>query len=463
MLGAFRMHLFVREKAFYRMFFSMTLVLALQNLIAFSVNLADNIMLGAYSELSLSGAAVSNQVQFLLQMMMMGTGSGMVVIAAQYWGKRQLEPIKRVFAVALWVALIVSSILTAVAFFAPQALLGLLTNEAAVVAQGAVYLRILSVSYCFFAATTIMLGVMRSVETVKIGFWMSLSTLFVNVSLNYILIYGKFGMPEMGIRGAALATTISRILEFLIVLTYTGWIDKKLKLRLADVFGVQVGYVRDFFKTGMPTMLSSTSWGIAMGIQGAILGRLGATTIAANSIAAALFQVMIVLASGSASSSSVIIGKTVGSGDIERVRQYTKTLQMLFLGIGVLTGTGLLLSKNAIIGLYNVAPETETLANIFITVLSVTVVGTAYQMPGLTGIVSGGGDTKFVLFNDLIFMWGIVLPISALSAFVFGFPVPVTFICLKSDQIIKCAVAVVKINRFRWIKKLTRETAEEIA
>lgn len=463
MLGAFRMHLFVREKAFYRMFFSMTLVLALQNLIAFSVNLADNIMLGAYSELSLSGAAVSNQVQFLLQMMMMGTGSGMVVIAAQYWGKRQLEPIKRIFAVALWVALILSAVLTAVAFFAPQALLGLLTNEAAVIKQGAVYLRILSVSYCFFAATTIMLGVMRSVETVKIGFWMSLSTLFVNVSLNYILIYGKLGMPEMGIRGAALATTISRILEFLIVLTYTGWIDKKLKLRLADVFGVQVGYVRDFFKTGMPTMMSSTSWGIAMGIQGAILGRLGATTIAANSIAAALFQVMIVLASGSASSSSVIIGKTVGSGDIERVRQYTKTLQMLFLGIGVLTGTGLLLSKNAIIGLYNVAPETETLANIFITVLSVTVVGTAYQMPGLTGIVSGGGDTKFVLFNDLIFMWGIVLPISMLSAFVFGFPVTVTFICLKSDQIIKCAVAVVKINRFRWIKKLTRETAEEIA
>lgn len=463
MWGAFRMHLLVREKAFYRMFFSMTLVLALQNLIAFSVNLADNIMLGAYSELSLSGAAVSNQIQFLLQMMMMGTGSGMVVIAAQYWGKRQIEPIKRIFAVALWVALILSAILTAVAFFAPQALLGLLTNETAVIAQGAVYLRILSVSYCFFAATTIMLGVMRSVETVKIGFWMSLSTLFVNVSLNYILIYGKLGMPEMGIRGAALATMISRILEFLVVLTYAGGIDKKLKLRFADIFGVQSGYVRDFFKTGMPTMLSSTSWGIAMGIQGAILGRLGATTIAANSIAAALFQVMIVLASGSASSSSVIIGKTVGSGDLERVRQYTKTLQMLFLGIGVLTGTGLLLSKNAIIGLYNVAPETEALANIFITVLSVTVVGTAYQMPGLTGIVSGGGDTKFVLFNDLIFMWGIVLPISALSAFVFGLPVPVTFICLKSDQIIKCAVAVVKINRFRWIKKLTRETAEEIA
>ena len=165
----------------------------------------------------------------------------------------------------------------------------------------------------------------------------------------------------------------------------------------------------------------------------------------------------IVVAGGSSNSSNVIIGKAVGEGDMRRVRKFAQTLQVLFLGIGIFTSLALLAGKVFIIGLYNVSPVTETLAGWFIVVLCVTVIGTAYQMPSLTGIVAGGGDTKFVLFNDIVFMWGIVLPLSALSAFVFKLPVIVTFACLKSDQILKCAVAVVKVNRFKWIRILTRD------
>ncbi|NLP48722.1 MAG: MATE family efflux transporter [Clostridiales bacterium] len=448
---------FVKDSSFYRSFFSLTFVIALQNLIAFSVNLADSMMLGAYNETALSAAAVCNQIQFLLQMVLNGIVAGLVVICAQYWGKRQTQPIKKLFAVAFWLAVGMSFLIGLISLFFPNLLLSLLTNEAEVIKQAKEYLGIIAFSYVIFALTSVIIGLMRSIEKVKIGFWVSLAALFVNMTLNYGLIYGRFGMPEMGIRGAAIATLISRVFELVIVVFYAGVLEQNLKLRLADIFKLEKSYFKDFLKTGMPTVLSSTSWGIAMAVQGAILGRLGASTIAASSIATTIFQVAVVLAGGSANASNVVIGKAVGYGDMQRVKDYAKTMQILFLGIGVFTGLVLFSARGYIIGFYNIRPETAQLAKRFLLVLSITVVGTAYQMPSLTGIVAGGGDTKFVLYNDIIFMWGLVLPLAALSAFVFQLPVVYTFVFLKIDQILKCAVAVVKVNRFKWIKILTKE------
>lgn len=452
------MKFFVRDRVFYKTFFSLTFVIALQNLIAFGVNLTDSLMLGAYSELSLSGSAICNQIQFLMQMILGGIVTGMVVIAAQYWGKKQSEPIKKIFSVAFWLAVCASLIMTVICLTIPGQVLRLLTNEPSVINEGVKFLRIICLTNCIFAVTTVILGVLRSVETVKIGFWISLSTFVLNFIFNYLFIFGKFGMPRMGIRGSAVSTLISRIVELGIVLFYVTFIDKKLNLKIKNILHIEKSYLKDFTKTGLPTVLSSTSWGIAMGAQGAILGRLGASTIAASSIATTLFQIASIVAYGSANASNVVIGKTIGQGDLGKVKQYTKTLQMLFLIIGICTSVALFGGKLVMLNFYsNVTDETKSLAGVFILVLCVTVIGTSYQMATLTGIVAGGGDTKFVLFNDLVFQWCIVLPAAALSAFVFHLPVVFTFICLKSDQILKCAVAVVKVNRFRWIKKLTRD------
>ena len=186
------------------------------------------------------------------------------------------------------------------------------------------------------------------------------------------------------------------------------------------------------------------------------LQRIVEETIAANSIATTIFQVVTVVLYASANASGVVIGKTVGEGDIPRVKAYTRTLQIIYLIIGVATGALLWLCKDAIISLYSITPLTRELTLQFVGVLSVTVIGTSYQVACLVGIVTGGGDTRFVLINDLIHQWLIVLPASFLSAFVFEAPLLVTFICLKSDQILKCFVAVVKVNRFKWIRVLTR-------
>lgn len=453
----------IKDKYFYKTFFSLFFVVALQNIIVFSVNLADSIMLGSYSEIAMSGVSLANQIQFLLQMFVNGAANGLVVISSQYWGKKHIEPIKKVFSAAFWAGVLMSLILMITVLISPEGILGILSDEKEIVLEGARYIKLMAFSYVIFAVTNILIALMRSVEAVRIGFYTSVLALILNISLNYCLIFGRFGFPEMGVEGAAVATIASRAAEFIAVTVYVFVIDKRLRLKLRDIFALERTYINDYIKAGLPLIGSGGSWGVAMTVQTAIIGRLGAAAIGANAVAAPVFQVVSVLYTSSGNASSVLIGKTVGENDIPRVKKYSKKLQIMYLIIGALSSISLLLLRDIIILFYDVTEETAALSAVFINILSITVIGSAYEAPCLCGIVSGGGDTKFVFKNDILFMWCMVLPLSFLSAFVFNWPVPVTFFILKSDQITKCIVAVFKVNRFRWIKNLTRENEEKVS
>ncbi len=444
------------DSDFYRRLFRLMLTIALQNLIVFGVSLADNIMLGAYSETALSGAATVNQIQFFLQMLVVGAGDGIVVLASRHWGEGDTASVKRIGAIGMRIGLALTAVLFSATLFFPSACVGLFSNVAEITAEGAAYLSIVCLSYPFFCVTNVLLSTLRSVETVRIGFAVSIVTFFTNIILNSLLIFGNLGFPEMGARGAALATLISRVIETLIVVAYVRFGDKKLRIRLRDYLSAtDKEYLRRFIKYSSPVILSNMSWGIAMGAQVSLLGHMEGSVIAANSIANTLFQILSVALYGSASATGVLIGKSMGEGaPREIIIERAKTLQVIYVCLGLLTGAALFSAKDFVLSFYRVSETTRSLALTFISVLSVTVIGTSYQMPCLTGIVRGGGDTKFVLYNDLIFIWLIVLPSAYLSAFVFGLPPMIVFCCLKSDQILKCIVAAVKVNRFKWVKQL---------
>lgn len=446
-----------KDREFYRTFFSMLAYIALQNLIVYGVNLADNVMIGAYSEDALSGVALVNQIQFLLQMIVNGVGEGLAVLGAQYWGQRKTGPIKKVVSAATFVGVCFGLLFMVVTIVAPRQVLLLLTNEEAVIQEGMVYLSVMSYSYVIFCLTTVLLAAMRSIQNVKIGTIISLSTLLINVALNYCLIFGRLGFPRLGTQGAAIATLVARIVELGIMAVYVLCVEKKLRMRIQDFFHFDKVLFRDFLRVGSPVILSGATWGIAMGVQTAILGRMGAAAIAANSIASAIFSVVSVLSYGGSSASGVITGMAVGRGDMGKLKEYVRTMQLLFLTIGVIAGVLLFACKDLILSFYTVAADTRQLADQFISVLSVTIMGTSYQVACLTGIVRAGGNTKFVLYNDLIFMWGLVLPLSALGAFVWELSPLVVFIFLKCDQILKCFVAVWQVNSYHWVRRLTRE------
>ena len=215
-----------------------------------------------------------------------------------------------------------------------------------------------------------------------------------------------------------------------------------------------------YVRVGSPVIASNAMWGIAQAIQTGILGHLGASAIAANSIATTVFQILSVVSYGAASASGVLVGKTIGEGKIHLVKEYAKTLQILYLIIGVATGALLFFSKGFILTFYQISEASKALAVQFMNVLSVTVIGTSYQVAVLTGIVRGGGDTKFVLYNDSIFIWLVVIPLSWAAAFWLKLPPLIVFCCLKCDQILKCFVAVVKVNFCKWVKSVDKGQIE---
>lgn len=443
-------------KALYRTFFPLLLVISLQQLTSLAVNLADNLMLGTYSELSLSGATLVNQLQFMLQSFVTGIGTGVSVLGAQYWGRREISPIRRITAIGLKFGVLMGLIFFLLTYCFPGQVLGLFTSEAAVVQEAEQYLSIMCFTYLIFAVSNTLMYSLMCVETAFVGTLMSISTLCINICLNYILIFGRFGAPELGIRGAAFATLTSRLVELVIILVYLFFVDKKLHTRPKHLINWDMAFLRDYVKVALPVVLTGGLWGVAQAVQTAILGHISQETIAANSIATVVFQLFVVVGMSASAAASVTMGKTIGEGNLDLVRPYTRRLQLIFLAIGLVSAAALFLCKDAIISLYAVSPETQRLASQFLTILAVCSVGSCYEYPVEAGIIGGGGNTKFAAIIDNSFMWLFTIPAACLSAFVWHFPPAVTFAFLKADQMLKCIPNAIYCNRFTWVRQLTR-------
>ena len=449
--------LLTKDKSFYRTFWRLFFMIVLQNAIVLSVNLADNLMIGGYSETALSGVAAVNSLQFLFQQLTIGIGDALVTMGSQYWGQGRTSPIKQLGKAALCAGAFLGILLFLLTSLFPYQIVGLFSETAEIVEQGVQYLSIVRWTYLLFALSSVLLALLRTVEIVRISTIVSAAALVINCSINYMLIGGNLGAPELGVRGAAIGTLIARAVEFCIILGYYLLVDKRLRVRKADIVKTDLPLFRDYFKHCRFFVMVSFIFGSSVALQNVILGNLSDSAIAANSIASTLFQMLKVMAVGAASATAIIIGKTVGSGDVQKLREYVKTVQVIFLCISVITGITLFIIRSFILQFYDLSPETYATAKQFLLVLCITGMGTAYQMPVNIGIVRGGGDSKFVFINDLISIWGIVLPLSFLGAFVFKWEPVWVLLCLNSDQIFKCAAAAIKCNRFRWAKKLTRE------
>lgn len=449
--------MFTKDRNFYRSFAVLCLTLMLEQAVILSVNLADNIMLGRYSESALSGVAAVNQIQFVLQQIVFGVSSGMIVLGSQYWGQKRTGEIRILSSIAMRAALGVAiALFIAVSLF-PEQTLRLFTRDAAIVAEGVAYLKIIRFTYLFFAASSILLGTMRVVESVQIALRVSLLSLVLNCSINYVLIYGRFGAPEMGVRGAAIGTLAARIVELFVFAWYVFVRDRRVSMQPSDFLSADREMARDFFRVASPVILTQTLWGLANALQTVILGHMSAVAIAAQSISSNVFLLLKVASVGASSAAAILIGKAIGEGkDLSVLKEYTRTLQALFVAIGLVLGAALMIIRVPLLRVYNISDETRALANAYMIIQSVVLVTMSYQMPTNGGIIRGGGDTRFVMILDLISIWGVVLPFSCLAAFVWRLSPIIVIILLNSDQVFKCVPAFIRVNSYKWIKRLTR-------
>lgn len=445
-----------RDKTFYKSFITLTLALMAEQAVILSVNLADNVMLGSYSESALSGVAAVNQIQFVLQQIVYGVSNGVIVLGSQYWGQRRPEAVKKLSAIGLRCNLAITLALFLGVSLFPYGALSLFTADGEIAAQGVAYLKIMRFSYVFFGLTAVMLGTMRIAETVKIALQVSVLSLFINVGINFLLIPGRFGLPEMGVRGAAIGTLAARIVEFAVVAHYLFRKEKKLRMKIADCLHVDRQMLRDYLRVSIPIILAAIMWGVSNAVQTMILGHMDNSAIAAQSISATLFLLLKVTSVGASSAASVIIGRTIGGGEMDKLKEYTRTLQALFVMIGAVLALLYTLIRFPLLGLYRISDETRTMANTFMNIQTLVIFTMSYQMPVNSGIIRGGGDTRFMMNLDIVSQL-IMYPLALAGAFRLGWsPVAIMFI-VNSDQIFKCVPAFIRVNSYKWVKLLTRE------
>lgn len=442
-------------KNFYRNFLKLCSMLVLQNVVTLSVNLADNIMLGAFSETALSGVTTVNQVQFVFQQLLMALGDGLVIFGSQYWGKKETKPVRKISAWAMCTGIFIALILFILASFFPRQLLGLFTTDQTIIEAGLSYLAIIRFTYFFFAVTQILLATLRCVEIAGIAFGLSVMTLIINCSINWILIYGHFGAPRMGAAGAAVGTLTARIAEICVLITYISKKQSWIGIRIQDYLQADWKFGRKYYKVVCPLLVIQGLWGVNTALQTAILGHMTAAAIAANSAASNLFLMVKSAAVGAASAASVTMGKTIGSGDLKLAKLYSKKLQKLFVVMGIICGVLLFFIRIPVLSFYQLSPETREMANTFLMILSVVMVGMSYQMPTNGGIIRGSGSIAYSMKVDLISTWAIVIPLSMFMAFVVKASPAIVVCCLNADQIFKCVPAFLKCNYGHWIKTMT--------
>ena len=445
-----------RDRDFYKSFLRICLALMLEQAVILSVNLADNLMLGTYSEAALSGVAAANQIQFVYQQIVYAIGNGVIILGSQYWGQKRVGEIRSIAAIGIYFEIAAACILFAVISLFPVGALKLFTNQPEFIAQGAAYLKIIRFSYLFFALTGVLLSTLRSVESVRIALIVSVVALIVNVCINYLLIGGNMGFPELGVRGAAIGTLAARIVEFVIVASYTLK-EKRLGMRPAHLFHIDRDLMRDFVRVVLPILGAGLLWGVNNMLQTVTLGHMDDSAIAAQSISNTVFLLLKVTAVGACSAASVLIGKTIGEGNMDRVKEYTRTLQVLFAGIGVLLCAAMLIVRIPLLSVYRakISESTYALANTYMLIQAAVLLVTSYQMPINGGIIRGGGDTRFMLILDVISVT-VFIPLAMLGGLVFHWPTIAVIICINIDQAIKCIPAYIHVNSYKWIQRLTR-------
>lgn len=446
-----------RDKRFYKLLFSIALPIAVQNLITFMVSMVDTLMVGALGEIQLSAVSIANNLFFVLTILMFGLAGGSNIMISQYWGKGNVKTIHKILAIMYRVCLLITGIFIFIALFLPKYFMGIFSTDKAVIDFGASYLRIVCIGYLFYSITNCTIMMLRSVKTVSISIIVYTASLVVNSILNWIFIFGNLGAPELGIRGAAIATICARITEFSIVLVFMFIYERKIGLKIEHLLKLDKEILKDYVGLCTPVLCNELLWAIGASMISVIVGRMGTEVVAANSINGVAHQFVTVFIFGMSNATAVIIGNTIGEGKKEKAKEYAYSIGIFSVVMGCISGLMILLIKPFVVNFYNVSYSTKLIAMEIMTVTSGIIVFQSLASNFMMGVLRGGGDAKFVLINDLIFMWLVAIPGGFFVAFVLELPVALVFLVIKCDEILKSLTSVYRVISGKWINDVTKD------
>lgn len=442
-------------KSFYKDLRNVVQPMAIQNLISSAVNSADVIMLGYIGQTAIAASSLAGNVAFILFMISTGLSSGLVMLGAQYWGKKDTEAIKTLLGIGLRICCSVEIIVALVAAFYPRILMLIFTKNEALIAEGCRYLRAASFSYVCLSFSQMFQAGFKSIERVKIVTITSTTSLFLNIGLNAVFIFGLLGVPKMGITGVGIATSIARFIEMVICFIYAGR-QTDIKFSVTCVFRRNKLLTRDFFKYSLPAVGNELVWGSAFAMYSVIMGHLGEDIVAANSVVNTVRQLGSVLCFGMAYGGAIVVGKYMGAGDMAVAERNASRLARVTIFSGVL-GAVLLICLYPV--LPYIADLNETSAhyrNILLFINAYSLIGASINTVLICGIFRAGGDSKFGFVADIINMWCVSVPLGLLAAFVFKLPPLWVYFILFLDEFEKMPFVIHHYFKKGWLRNITR-------
>lgn len=443
-------------KDFLKIVFGLALPIALQNLINTGVTTADVVMLGMVGETALSSGSLAGQVQFVMNLVIFGMTSGASVLSAQYWGKREISTIEKIFSMTLSFALIAGLLFMMAGQLFPEALMHIFSSEEEIIANGVSYLKIVSWSYPLSAFSSGYLYLMRSIERVKIATVVYACSLVINVILNGIFIFGFGSIPAMGITGAALATFTARIFEFLAVMFYILKVNKEVRIHLKNFIHLDSVLLKDFVVLSIPVVMNETLWGAGMSANAAILGQLGSSAAAANSVVRVIRELIMVMCMGLSSATAVLVGKALGEKQMELAKTYAKRMLALSFGITTVISITIFSLRHVIVNSMALGTEAKGYLEFMMLILLFYSMCQSITCPIIVGVLRGGGDTRFGLVLEACSLWGGAVLLAWVGAFVLHLPMKVIFILLMIDEFIKLPFSFWRYRTNVWLKNLTR-------
>ncbi len=446
---------FTREKPFYKRLIWLGLPIALQNLIASSLNMLDTLMIGQLGETAIAGVALSNQIFFLFMLLLFGISSGTAVFTAQYWGKKDITGVHQAMGIALLFGVIGAGLFTTAALAFPSLLLRIFTRDTAVVTAAVPYLRITGISYLFTAGTIILQGVMRSTGVVKLPLYLSAGALSLNAFFNFALIFGRFGLPRLGITGAALATTGARILEVVVLVIIIYATRSPLAVRFRNLTGQTSQFIKRYLGKVYPVILNEVGWSMGITMFTLVFARMGTSVLAAYNITETFSRLMFVLFFGSANASAIVLGNMIGEGFQREANRHARFMMIAVPATSALFSLLILVLSPWIPLAFNVSEEVRVLIKGLMRILAVMMFVRVSNMHIIIGVLRSGGDTHYCMTIEIIPLWLITIPLVAFCGLVLHFPPLLTYAVSMTEEFIKYILGLRRIFSGKWIHDLT--------
>lgn len=442
------------DREFYGRMVRIAAPIMLQQAITSSLALVDTMLVGQLGDASVAGVALANQVYFILNIIIFGLSSGSSIFIAQFWGNNDVKSIRKVMGISLCIAVFVGLFFSLVSFFSPRFVLGIFSKDPKVIEIGAEYLQIVSIYFVFYSITLVFSTALRSTRHVHLPMAVSGGALILNTSLGYLLIFGKLGFPALGVKGAAIAMLIARLLEFSAMVGFAYIFKSPAAASIKEMFSFDLPFAKRILNTSLPVVLNEAAWGIGVSMYSLVYARMGTDAIAAANISTSIENLMYIPFQAFSQTSAIMIGNLIGAGYADKAYFYAKKFLRLTVGGGMLMGVLMFFLVDPILGVYQISATTRDLAHMVMIVLVSLFWVKASNTMMFVGVLRAGGDTHFALILEIATMWFYGVPTAFLCAFVFHLPVYWVVFGIATEEILKFIIVWWRFLSTKWIHHL---------